>query len=601
MKLFILSILILTVSCSFKPKEKGDINQQLGLKAQLDSDGDLISNSDEESMGTNPLIADLPLVKSSFVQSYKVTVNYLEEGEEKEFIIDTSKEQDNPHFKYRVGDILIKESNQKLSAKIAKFSSHSYGDYKEHDLTWVNYPEAQTAYHQSLVAKYGYVFDKFEIVNVSLEITSSVELDEESKFNEIENLELGYRFYNYETQEYESLAESKVERVFSKGIIEKVRTTIDTINPRLIYENLFKKGEFVLSEIVNYQIPKLNTDYKSLLRSIRLKTVPVIYTTPLETKVYYVSLYKKRFNYILSTIFDSKYTIENNDLVSINQFHNNLGSYENLKDLKSVTKKGKWFVLTSKLDKHYLSHDYSNKDIISLSYIVGSQLSSSVEEKVTSINNSADSTQKVSLGNITKNSKLSFFVKGLRAYGDRVKNIKDILKPGPCRGRNCLSTDFKCYISINESEQVDESFSFKDDLSQYYLEIEGIDYPLTDYIDKEIIRNSLTDGNLFQITDLSKIHDFNDSVEVFFKILPKTETYNEGIELTNYSGRHGYYCSMHTTHIAFTKKIPLSTYSKGFKDWQRNVDFSVIKKGFKADATLDYSYRINSIIENYYN
>ena len=601
MKLFILSILIFTVSCSFKPKEKGDNNTRQGLRAELDSDGDLFSNSNEEKLGTNPLIADLPIINSKFVQSYKVTVIYLEEGVEKEFIIDTSKEQEDPHFKYRVGEILIKKSNRKLSAKIAKFSSHSYGDYREQDLTWVNYPEAQKAYHQSLVARYGYIFEKLEITNVGLEITSSVELDEESRFEEIKDLELGYRFYNYETEKFESLAEYKVERVLSKGIIEKVKTTIDTINPRLIYENLFKKGEFVLSEVVNYQIPKLNTDYKSLMRSIRLKTVPVIYSTPLETQVYYVSLHQKRFNYIMSTVFDSKYKIENNNLVSINQFRNNLGSYENLKDLKSYTKKGKWFVLTNKLDKHYLSHEYSNKDVISLSYMVGNELSSSIEDKVTSINNNADSTQKISLGKVTKNSKLSFFVKGLRSYGDRVKNIKDILKPGPCRGRNCLSVDFRCYISINESEQIDEPFTFKNSLNQYYLEIEGIDYPLTEYIDKEIIKSDLTDGNLFEIADLAKIHKFENSVDVFFKILPKVKTYNEGIELTNYSGRQGYYCPMHATHIANGKKIPLSTYSKGFKDWQRNVDFSVIKKGFKADATLDYSYRINSIIENYYN
>ena len=197
MKLFILSILLLTVSCSFKPKEKQDTNKQQGLKAQLDSDGDLVSNSNEEKLGTNPLIADLPIINSKFVQSYKVTVIYLEEGVEKEFIIDTSKEQEDPHFKYRVGEILIKKSNRKLSAKIAKFSSHSYGDYREQDLTWVNYPEAQKAYHQSLVARYGYIFEKLEITNVGLEITSSVELDEESRFEEIKDLELGYRFYNY--------------------------------------------------------------------------------------------------------------------------------------------------------------------------------------------------------------------------------------------------------------------------------------------------------------------------------------------------------------------------------------------------------------------
>lgn len=599
MKFIQILMCILAVSCSFKAKDS-KVEQIKTLSSTADSDGDLVNNQDELDVGRNPLIADIPVVNTMFLQSYKVFVTYLDENKEKTFVIDSALSRNNPNYKYRVGDILIKEMSQRLSANIARFSSHSYGDYKAHDLTLVKYPELERSYQQGLVSRYMHVISNHKITNVKIEIDSSVEMDDSSKYSEIKDLKIGYSFYHHDSEEYVTLAETKVERILVKGVIEKVKTIIDGVSPLFIYENLFDRGEFILSEIVDYQIPELKTNYKSLIRSVKEKTVPVIYSTPLHTKVHYVSLFKDNFNSLMETAFDNKYKIENNKLVSINQFANNLGSYEDLKSLTS-DKKGKWFVLTNKLNKHFMNYSFTNKDIISLNYITGKELSKSINKKVISTDIKASSEDSISLGKIGVNSKISFYVSPIHTYGETVINKIDVLTPSGCSGRNCLSADFRCDMSVNTISDKEVPFNLKDSIEDYYLEIEGVEYPISEYINKEIKNRKFTDGNLLTINDLTKIYDFKDDVEVFFKIKSKTVTYKEGIELKNYSGRHWMKCPQFAGQFAFNGKVPLSTFSKGFHSWKNNFNWSKLKMGYEKEATKGYRFKINSITENYYN
>lgn len=261
--------LINLVSCSVKQddntnkKTKG--TQELNI--DLDSDGDLISDLEEKEVGRNHKIAD---IRVRFLQNYKITVSYLDLNSKKEglFVIDTKIGGNSPDFKYRIGNLFMRDSSFKSAASIGKFSSHSYGEYFEHDLSWVKYPELDEKFFQEKVLLYSKYFDedRYEITNVKIELENSIKLKENTTFKEISNTELSFRFYNYETENYEIIHSQKIEKNFMAGVNEIISVVIDNVNPKLISENFFKKGEFIISELSNYDIPALKSDYKRIVQ-----------------------------------------------------------------------------------------------------------------------------------------------------------------------------------------------------------------------------------------------------------------------------------------------------------------------------------------------
>ena len=46
------------------------------LIAEEDHDGDFLTNEEEARLGTNPRVADLPDVRTRFIQNYKIQVDY---------------------------------------------------------------------------------------------------------------------------------------------------------------------------------------------------------------------------------------------------------------------------------------------------------------------------------------------------------------------------------------------------------------------------------------------------------------------------------------------------------------------------------------------
>ena len=185
MKLFILLLITVNlVSCSVK--SDGDAEQAPErrvdtLSASNDSDGDLINDKEEGDIGRNPFIADLPSIRVRFLQNYKISVLYkdLATGDEGQFEIDTKVGANNPDFKYRVGNVFLRESSYRTAASIGKFSDHSWGDYREHDLTWVKYPDIDQRFFQENVMKYSKYFneEKFDITNITVELENSIKLN----------------------------------------------------------------------------------------------------------------------------------------------------------------------------------------------------------------------------------------------------------------------------------------------------------------------------------------------------------------------------------------------------------------------------------------
>lgn len=621
MKLFILLLVTLNfVSCSVK-SDGDEVSQEVSrtdaLNSTADTDGDLILDKEELSRGRNPLVADIPQTRVRFLQNYKIEVFYksLETGDEGSFLIDTKVGANDPSFKYRVGNVFLRENSFKNAATIGKFSTHNWGDYKEHDLSWVKYPDIDNRYFQSSVMKYRKFFDveKYEITNVVLDLENSIKLKANTEYKSIKDLVVSYRFYNYETENFEVLHSEKVERHFNAGTNEVFSTRIENVNPKLISENYFKKGEFIISELTDYDIPELKKSYAGLMTSVKEKTVPVVYNTPLETQVEYVGLKSNmKFVDILTVLFDKKFTIENNTLESINQFKNSLPEYSYLSELRSLDKKGNWFVFTNKLNKHYLDHAFTNKDVISLSYILGRDLSSQSEEKVFSYREEVETTdhyQTYAIGNIVPNSEVSIFLDPKKVFGEKIKHFKDVLTNRGCGGRrNCVSFPFRCDLSFNIFEPLDQGLSFskelKGEINRVSILINGSEYSLVQLINEKKVKIDWMDNGIaLHIKDINLIEELSNVEEniLSLKISALRESHFNGVKLVNMSGKGYYYCPMHTTNIAAGNKWPLSVESKDFGQWARNVNWSNVIRGERKTLVQQFSLGITSVISNFFN
>ena len=627
MKLLLSTLLILLVtSCGFISSEDDEgasgggpaVDPVVqGLSPNEDFDGDLVSNSKEQSLGRSPIVADIPKVRIRFLQNYSINVQYLSlaNGETGEFNINTITHQDNPDFKYRVGEVFIRNESFNAAASVGKFSGHSWGNMNEHDLTWVNYPEVDSRFYSEQVLNFKPYFNKeeFEVTNISVTLENNIKLNANEGFSEIKNLLLNFYYYDYEKESFEQLSAKLVERNFQAGINENFSVVIENVPVQLLATNYFQKGEFIISELGDYEIPSMSTSYKKLMASVRKKSVPVIFNTPLSSDISYVGTNggDSSFSEILGRIYGNKVVIEQNKLKKINQFESNLPDFTYLSEVKELDKKGKWFVFTNKLRQHYLDHKFSPKDIISLSYITGKDLSSQKEEEIFSYRVNAESTDEKKvfpLGNITSNSRIHLQFKPRILWGEKINHWTDIItNNGSCSG-NCYRAEFACHISFNLFEPLHEKLVFANDLSKVAPKIKLVvnndEYSITDLVQGNKAEVHWIDENIHidikNISDVKQINDFDEN-NLTLKLERKIETTFNGVNLVGAEGAQSYNCSGGVTELAGSKGWPLSTRSWKFNEWQRNVRWDKVIKGHDKTYTQDFSFGVTSLITNFFN
>ena len=560
--LILMMVIQVLVACSSRKEEllggddnAGLVQSQVRVDTNQDSDGDLVKDLDEKALGRNPFMADIPELKVRFLQNYSILLQYEKKdgGEKEDFLIDTKIGRDDPNFQYRVGDIFLRYDSFRSAAQIGRFSGHSWGEMKEHDLSWVKYPDIDPTFYARKVLEHKNRFstDKFTIVNGVITVENSVRLQEFFGFKTIKNLELNFYYFDHETENYVLLKTEKIERHFNAGVNEVFEVKIEKFPMALVEENYLKKGEFIISEVSDFEIPELDTTYKKLMASVREKSIPVVYNTPLESSVQYVGLNgeKGRFVDILTNLFDSKFTIETNELKKINQFENNLPDFTYLKELQEQDKLGKWFVFTNKLNQHFLDYEFSAKDIISLSYITGNILARQSDEKIVGIHQAIDGGEDSKIygvGNVTANSSIDIQLSPVKKWGlsftSEDRNYHE--RPGSC-GTNCVTgiLTVDCFVKINHFKNYDEAFkfnqNFKGELENISLVINDNEYQISKLIADGKIKTIWKGENLHLIIDdptkIQELPTFEENV-MFLKLKTVTGKTFQGAYLHGASG-----------------------------------------------------------------
>lgn len=626
--------LFLFAACAFKNGDgSGGIPvsktiSELKVDPNGDSDGDGIKDCDEVTLGRNPFVAELPDLKVRFLQNYKIEVFYHPKDadpikNQKSFVINTNVKDTNPDFKFRVGNVFARNHALKTAASFGRFSSHTSGTFEEHDLSWVSYPELDPKFFHGEAIKYRDIFNGQNIIDdIKITLTNQARLNESPFFKEIKNLKLNFYFLNHETENYEILSSTSMDRHFQSGIYESFDVVIDHAPIGLLKESFFKRGKFIISEVEDFEIPSMETNYKTLLASVKAKSIPVLFETPLEEKIYYVaSSSGVSFQNVLKVVFDKNYEVKEDALLKIGQFQNNLPDFTHLKEIQDKDKLGKWFVMTNKFKENYLDHVYNPTDRIVLSYITGSDLSEQTQEDIYSYASMIDGNKSESilpLGNVTPNSRIEFTLHPLNRFGRSINHHQEVFKRagGSC-GNNCIQLPMNCTWEVNEFKDYDEQYSFAPDLlgegEKLELLINGEAFKLSDLLKaKKILINKTDAGLHVSINDISKIKEIKDFEEnnLSLKIRSFAGSDFFGVKLTEVGGYWQGFggCPFGTPGVAQNFNTQLSTETRNLDEilgWANQAH----QRGWPYNLTAvpsgpyyqEISLGVSSSIQNYFN
>ena len=621
MNYLLLLIFILSSACSFKSpeKDKGQaVTQYEELKpedlAKMDTDGDQISDLEEKERGLNPFVANIPELRVRFLQNYSIKVNWhvkTPDGVDHpdsawEFTIDTRVGRNDPDFKYRVGE----------AARIGRFSSHSWGEIQESDLTRVTYPDIDTRFSGKNSLLTGKYFDNAGVVidKVTIELENSVRLMPSSVYSSVKNLELNFYYFNYQTESYELLDTKIVERHFNRDVNETFTVTLENVPSDLVSQNYLKRGEFIISEVKDFEIPEKGIKYSELMKSVKNKSIQMVINDPLETRSLFVAPFKNknRFADLMENVYPKQFRIEEDKLTKVGQFENNLQDYTHLKEVKGEDKKGKWFIFTDRLTRTYLDHEYQAGDTIVLSYLTGKQLSEQTSEKVNALRYSVsgnDDYEIYPLGNVSPNSVVDFQLVSGKRTGEEVIQIEDrpFSSGGSC-GKNCTTWHYECHFKFNRFQKRDSAFEFNKDLSgeisQLSLSINEDEFNLKTLIDEKKVEIHWVDKNPhFRINDILKIKEIFEADEnvISLKVTTLTETTFDGVNLISHSGRQNYGCFQLAGAASYQQKIPVYEGSKDFDKWKHLFRWDVLGIGKDRTYKQPFTFDIHSIVNNYHN
>ncbi len=587
--------LLLIASCSFQSKdgkEEKKIQRHSSMSPdemrKMDSDGDKIDDFSEQERGLDRYVANLPQMKVNFLQNYIIRLRYEDESV---FEVDTGIRRSNPDFKYRVGELFLKENSVDNAARIGRFSGHSWGKIKQQDFSWVQYPDIDKEFFHSKVAEFKKLSTN-KLVETQISLENSLKLVQQGLYSSIEQLELNFYYYSREKESYVLLKTAEVEKTFQSGVRENFHVDISNPPKELIEDSYLRHGEFIISEVKDFFIPELGMKYSTLLKSVKAKTIPVYKVTPFESNLHYVATSGNGINFInlLERLFADKFTVQDNRLVKIEQFENNLRDFDYLHELRGVDKEGRWYVMTNKLKKHYLKHSFTPADSITLSYITGDELAKRASETIYAASEkiySGPSSKRYILGNVSRNSSIDFsvYLKGLKGKELVAQNGAFSYRPPSCG--NCTGNDWSVHanFSINSFRDFERDWNvasideIKDSL---VVEVNGNALDMAQLIEDGLASfelNSDKNGQYlhFKLDNLHRLDVIRSGGEnvASLRLFPIAEgTAARGLRLDNVGGSNidrVYHGGKIAFQQAGKRKIPIAVTGWNFDKWKKRI------------------------------
>ena len=631
MRLVLYLLVVLNFGCSFKSDE--NYGQKLteersnkptsgveigssdleGESANKDTDGDFVKDVDEINLGRNPLVSDIPAYSLSFDQNFSIVLKLLNKKTNKEelFVIKKEVLESSYKYKYLTGNSLLEKELLYSIGERAVFDEQVFGLFQESFFNWIFYPSLEVDERTKFAFDVEKYLDEsfYEILDIEISGNFYFDLNRNGYFDEVKDVKTNFYFKDYITNEYLQIYTMVDTNLIVKNGITKIPFKINNISLSWLTDNFLKRGELFAIGVDDYFIPSLNSTYKELINSVKEKTVPLVVITPIGESIKFISNAEHKYIHeFLNEIYNDQFNIAEGRVTKVAQFENNIPEYTDLSELRAGSKKGRWFVQTNKGVDDYLNIEYSNGDLVILSYFTGEILSKIVKNTHSSNSKNLRSNfndEYFPLGKINKNGSYVLSIKPNMIWGDKNLFREDIIYPTPTGcSRNCYSIEFKCTYHVNTISFFQEKYAFINDsiLERIFLSDGKIKLNLKNMIEEKKVR--ITKNNDQLNLYLSNINDLfeNDSPDEFGIMLSsENDIVAEGITFFRIEGKDQGYCIYIGINAAIKNKWPLNTKSTNFTEWENIVDWNKVQKGNMKTVSKHFSIRLQSRYIEYFN
>ena len=618
-------------ACGIDTKKKPAVSTS-APKLTQDSDGDGVTDTHEKAMGRDPLMADIPRVALNFASGYKITFHYRsrESGEEGHFVVDTTPAKSSSDYQKSVGIPLMRQNILQEAARIGRYrqdagavqtwqmpstnllpdKAYLQGEVPRLNLSRVLYPLAPAQLRLKTWNQYRPFFDpqNFELTEATIEVNNTLTLSGDTVA--IKNPILHYHIRHPAEGTWELVDSIKLSRTLHRGDPERVAVKL-SVPPLMLQKNWFATGELILVTLEDFEISSLKITRKTLMGEVRKKSLPVVVSTPLEYSVRYLALGDASITFAqaMQRLFGENYKMEADRIQKIHQLESNLPLFTHLQEVKDQHKKGRWFVLTGKIEAFYLDHHFQASDFIALAWLTGQELASQREQSIFQDYPDADSTapHRYSLGEVSLASKVDLYLSPKQIWGESKRNQKEIVTPNSCD--NCAPLNYTCQWETNFYTWEDRPLTFAKDfsgeLARIRLRLNDQSISLADGVQAEKMfahwfgrQLHLSIPNLKALFSLSA----GDHTTLSLELGPFEASDFNGLKLNHWSGPHGHTaCPMGAAMNSKELSVPLSTASKNFNTWMGSLIRGPVKTSGPKNYRRDFSVAVTSLIERSYN
>jgi hypothetical protein len=375
-------LLLIGVSCSFKPEDKSSSQRSKealsSIQAAYDSDGDWLSDSEEEANGGNRYIADIPLFTGELFQEMTVTTH---------FYNSTINKTESASFhakKSRLGEsdrndsedsFITNETNflNEKAAMLAKRKSFHGFHLMENiqsnmgDLIAPPRISSFNAIHFSEQINRLKMSHRYEEIDFS--IVSRLNISS-GRFDSYSDVVVDLMIYDQMTKSFRVIDSQFINQTFKFNKNYQVKLQFKS-NDKGITASVSESGaRSVYLRVRDYKINDINKFYKHLLESVKSKSIPLYYNEGSDSRLYYIGINGSRVNLrkVLDTALNGrKITVENETIVSIGEKANHSSLEVDAWGVPQDEQK-KWFLFTNEISNNPFNYSFGTNDFISISY-----------------------------------------------------------------------------------------------------------------------------------------------------------------------------------------------------------------------------------------
>ncbi len=570
--------------------------EEIQATTDNDYDGDMIPNQQELSHGTDPLIADIPIISENIHEPVEIKILSSQDNQTPQIL--------NSNFEYTK----VNTQSNLLSKIIKREIIHSLPDPNQFIHT-DKIPRNRSIIHRiepDIIQPYLrtlYNENAIDIDDLDLRFRTKISMQKHKAFKRTSDLIYKFDILNENSRQITYLKAEHLpisitptsQNEDSDNAELSVEHFLDSIDPNLIINNFINSSnpllrtidDFTIDYNDDFKLPSIS--YKKLINSIKKKTTTVHIATPDGTETFHMANRSQlTIEDILNKFFPDDFFIINGEINRIKDYRNSLFISESWQSFKDQQQEGQWFVLSNnkQIGKKKLATKFLPGDSVTLAYIDGATISNSFyqyKKRTILIPSTYEKDLEHPIGKVSQGDRVTFIIRGLAKHGTTAVTKSAMLLLAPIHYIDCAY-----YVTTIENFstplQVQKNLGdiFFDGLS---VKIGKRSYRLDEIIDPQDIK-IFEQGNSIEL-----------SLTIDEKIIPISERQNIELIVHQYTE----YPSIGAQSFAAAGYAPNAGHCKqslpGIQNGTHHrVSRSYIKRQGKIQSR--FGYQIETILES---